>query len=234
MRRLYSLYAGPPSTISSHFAGFRAPASLPPSGPRLRVIPASPSIGCSFILINGGRENYSRVVRGKCLLGELRGEREADRIRVSQQFTPAGAAETKRPPIFHSAAAHPCHLTSAIKRAAVPCPWTDPSKLRSCVAKGNCASSSLVHLVSAAIVRPQIRRAREPQTKSANDDGQRDNCRLSPHSCAAIPGSRICMARVAIKTSRRFCLFGFFFFFLRCRCCAGLARISRHRHKRLR
>lgn len=57
---------------------------------------------------------------GKCLLGELQGEREADRIRVSQQFTPAGAAQTKDP-IFHFAAAHPCHLTSAIKRTTVLC-----------------------------------------------------------------------------------------------------------------
>lgn len=106
-------------TISSHFAGFHALALLPASTEAARNT-CILSIGHSFILINGGRENYSHVVRGKCLLGELQGEREADRIRVSQQFTPAGAAETKDP-IFHFAAAHPCHLTSAIKRTTVPC-----------------------------------------------------------------------------------------------------------------
>lgn len=67
--------------------------------------------------MEGGKT--TRTSWEKCLLGELQGEREADGIGVSQQFTPAGAAETKDP-IFHLAAAHPCHVTSAIKRTTVP------------------------------------------------------------------------------------------------------------------
>lgn len=118
-------------------------------------------------------------LEGKCLLGELRGEHEADRIRVSQQFTPAGARETKDP-IFHSAAAHPCHLTSAIKRTAVPCrrqilqscalvlPRVIVPPLRSCI--------SLERLLCARKLGMHV---------SRHNDGQCDHSHLSPHSCTA-------------------------------------------------
>lgn len=119
MRRLYSLYAGLPH----HFLALcQLPHACITAGEQTETAwnTCILSIGCSFILINGGRENYSHVVKGKCLRGEMQGERETDRMRVSQQFTPAGAGETKDP-IFHFAAAHRCHLTSAIKCTTVPC-----------------------------------------------------------------------------------------------------------------
>lgn len=158
----------------------------------------------------GGKGKLLSRREGKCLLGELRGVREADRIRVSQHFAPAGAGETKDPHLSLSCGP-PLSSNERNKMHRCPAPSTHPSKLYSRVAKGNCVPPSLMHLIRPAIVRPQISHACEPRQSARADDGQCDNSHLSPIESQLKPTPLLFVCFSA--------------FFLRSRCCAAEERL---------
>lgn len=178
MRRLYSLYAG----LSHHFLALcRLPCTCVTAGKQTQTAwnTCILSIGYSFILINGRRENYSHVVREN-----VSSEGCEANVKLIEYGSVSSShlqgPERLKTPIFHFAAAHPCHLTSAIKRTTVPrrpqilqsCALVLPRvivpPLRSCISLARllCAVKLAVHV-------------------SHNNDGQCDHSHLSPHSCTA-------------------------------------------------
>lgn len=85
---------------------------------------------------------------------------EADRIWVSQQFTPAGAAETKDL-MFHFSCNPPLSANECNKTHLHFIPPRHSLKLCSYVLEGGCASSVCVHLIKAAL---KLAIAHEPRT----------------------------------------------------------------------
>lgn len=110
---------GLPRHFLPHFAGFQCARITASKQREAAWNTCILSVGNSFILIDGRRGKLLATSWGKCLLGGPQGEREADGVGVSQQFTPAGAAETKEP-IFHLACSPP--LSSNERNETHHCP----------------------------------------------------------------------------------------------------------------
>lgn len=165
MRRLYSLYTGLPSPFTCIFIAcsciIRSFVNVRAKGPpgKPHAIPAT----LHRILIyldKWEEENCSHVVREMSPRRAVRraeSRSEADRIWVSQQFTPAGAAHTKDL-MFHFSCNPPSSANECNKTHLRSGPSRHSSKLRSYVLEGGCASSPCAHLIKAAIVRSQIGR----------------------------------------------------------------------------